>query len=176
MKKLLIIAVALAIGSLAQASELWWTLNDTVSVDGGEAVAWSKAELYANSSGYNNSEHAGDSELVDTVYSLFDKFESNIDGISSSSSFYVELYDAQNEFLGRSYVTKGGSSDKPQGAATLAMLRELGAIDDGPTPGGSMTPYTGFNQLTTQTVVPEPTSGLLVALGMMLLGLKRKRT
>ena len=85
------------------------------------------------------------------------------------------MYDQDDRSLGKTYVQTSTDMFKNQGGTTLQALKDAGAIDSGDplSPGASA--YTGFSQFTTSNVVPEPTSGLLVALGMMLFGLKRKR-
>lgn len=176
MKKLLVIAAMVACGSLAQASELWWTIADKVDVDTSKDVEWSTAKLFANTTGYNyNGTQVGnDVSLSDMQF--FGEVHTSIDGYTDSATcFYVELYDQAGNSLGKTYVQTSTDLFKNQGAATLQALKDAGAIDSGDplSPGASA--YTGFSQFTTSNVVPEPTSGLLVALGMMLFGLKRKR-
>ena len=64
-----------------------------------------------------------------------------------------------------------------QGGRTYQELADSNAIDNrGVFTEGVASPYTGFDGgFTKSDVIPEPTSGLLMALGMMLFGLKRKR-
>ena len=159
MKKLMVLFAAVACVSLAQASELWWFVADTVTVDGSSGVTWDTAKLYANNTGVNNggtalgSVSAGDMALFDHAYTAID---------DSYTSFYVELYKS-NEKVGISYSTFRWN------ATSESDIAAAGGIYDGPITGGA-SPYefTAF-------AIPEPTSGLLVMLGMMMLGLKRKR-
>lgn len=166
MKKIVIIAVVAAMASLSQASELWWTVGDGdgANVDLG---AWDTAKLYASSTGYNYGgtliESVSNSDLAEFGY-----WTSTID--SSTSAFYIELSNS-GTFLGRSYVSTG---TPPQGATPYATLADANAINTGNLMNPTATAYS-FSQFTTSEVIPEPTSGLLMLLGMMALGLKRKK-
>ena len=169
MKKLLVFVAAIAMALFAQASELWWTVADIVTVGDTSDVTWDTATLYASANGYN----FGGSP-IDTIsqsdMSDFEFWHSNIDDYNSTYSFYVELYKS-SEMVGKSYATISPA----QGATPYSALVAAKAINNGsimnPT---EATPYS-FSSFTTADVIPEPTSGVLVLLGMMALGLKRKR-
>lgn len=177
MKKLLVIAAMVACGSLAQASELWWTVADSVSVDGG-STEWATARLFSNTTGYNfDGKPEGDAVSLSDMQ-FFGEIHTdigNVDELDSATCFYVELYDQAGQSLGKTYVQTSTDLFKNQGAATLQALKDAGAIYSGDPLSPGASPYSGFDKFTTSNVVPEPTSGLLVALGMMLFGLKRKR-
>ncbi len=172
MKKALILVGAIAAFSFSQASELWWTVNDTVSVDGGAPTEWTTAKLFASANGYN---YGGDligegvtaAEMADWGF-----WNSNIDGYGSSYSFYVELYNSASESIGKSYVST--TSTPPQGATPYNTLSAANAIYDGNLMNPTATAYS-FTQFTTSDVIPEPSSGLMMLLGMVALGLKRKK-
>ena len=172
MKKALILAGAIAAFSFSQASELWWTVANPVGVSetpgGGTAsVSWETAKLYASANGYNTggnlldtvtaSEMAGYSEIITDLGAYG----------NSAYSFYVELFNSSGS-LGKSYFAAN------QGAATYASLVGAGAIDVGSIMNPSASAYE-FSNFTTQQVIPEPSSGLMMLLGMVALGLKRKR-
>ena len=173
MKKLLVVVAAVAFGAVAQASELWWTVATDATVDG-KSVGWTVAKLYANDSG--ETKNFGSQNLVDTGLKselVGDEFlMSDISGYGSASSFYVELWNS-DQLVGKSYI----SMNQPnmfanQGAASMADLASHTRTSVRDTPPSS--PYS-FENFTMSDVVPEPTSGLLMALGMMMLALKRRR-
>lgn len=180
MKKILVIVSALAFAGLAQASELWWTVADTVTVDGESGKTWTTARLMANKGIWNYGTNVGgDQDQVGGDVAFADM--SGIGFVTtelgkyadSAYSFYVELYNGDN-FVGKSYVSTAKGSE--QGGRTYQELAQSGAIDSGDVINpGVLSAYTGFDQFTKSDVIPEPTSGLLMALGMMLFGLKRKR-
>ena len=171
MKKALILVGAIAAFSFSQASELWWTVNDTVSVDGGAATEWNTATLYASANGYNYGGTAIESVTAADM-SDWGFWNSDIDGYGSSYSFYVELYNSASESIGKSYVST--TSTPPQGATPYNTLNNANAIYDGNLLNPTASAYT-FSQFTTSDVIPEPSSGLMMLLGMIALGLKRKK-
>lgn len=163
MKKLLVLLSAVACVSMAQASELWWFVADTVTVDGVADVQWDTARLFANSSGSDNN---GGTQIGSAVThaDMQDMLQAYGDlGNESYTSFYVELYNSTGEKVGISY------SGARWNATSASDIEAAGGIYDGVL-NPSATPYQ-FDTF----AIPEPTSGLLVMLGMMMLGLKRKR-
>lgn len=169
MKKAIVLFGAIAAFSFVQASELWWTVNDTVSVDG-ESTSWETAKLFASANGYNY----GGTQIGDAVTATdmadWGFWNSNIDGYGSSYSFYVELYNSSDS-IGKSYVTL---SSPQQGATPYNTLNSANAIYDGNVLNPTASPY-AFSQFTTSDVIPEPSSGLMMLIGMIALGLKRKK-
>lgn len=163
MKKLLTIACVLISAAFANASELWWTVN----TENTSAFEWDKAKLYATADGAN----FGGTEIASVDYSWFDlggTQKSSIDGYTSSgTSFYVELW-YQGEWVATSYTSMVG--DKGVGTVGLGALS--GSIANGPM--STPSPYAGFSSYSSN-VIPEPTSGLMILLGLAALGLKRKR-
>lgn len=170
MKKIAIIAVVIAMASISQSSELWWTVADNPAT--GTSENWTTAKLFANTTGYNYGGTELDS-VTATDMSDWGSWSTELGTYGTAAySFYVELYNSSNESLGKSYV----STSTPQGAMSYTALAEAGAIyDSGSIMNPTASAYTGFSSFTTSNVVPEPTSGLLVLFGMMALGLKRKR-
>ena len=166
MKKALILVGAIAAFSFSQASELWWTVNDTVTVDSTSGLSWDKATLYASANGYNY----GGTEIETVTFANMSDWgfwETTID--TSTRSFYVELYNS-GESIGKSYFNM--ASTPQQGATPYSELS--GAIYDGNLMNPTASAYT-FSSFTTQQVIPEPSSGLMMLLGVIALGLKRKR-
>ena len=172
MKKILILVGAIAAFSFAQASELWWTVNSTVDVvgeGGGTGLTWDTAKLYASANGFNYGGTLIESVTAENMND-WGFWNSTIE--TSVKSFYVELYNSTSEsIVGKSYASL---SAPQQGATLYSTLSEANAIYDGNVMNPTATPYS-FSSFTTADVIPEPTSGVLVLLGMMALGLKRKR-
>ena len=171
MKKILVVAAAFALTGMVQASELWWTVNSVPT----EVGDWTTAKLFANQTGYNyggtevGSVSKTDLENFGDTFTDLDKYG------NSAYSFYVELFygDTTTGYTTTGYKTYVQTANPPKGAASYDSLS--GSVLGDPFDYNTKSVYTGFSQFTTSNVVPEPTSGLLVALGMMLFGLKRKR-
>lgn len=169
MKKLLILVGAITALSISQASELWWTVADNATVDGNSAT-WDTAKFYASSTGYNYDGTQIGSDIAKTDMEDLGFWSSDISSYDSSAySFYVELWNSES-LVGRSYVSTG---TPPQGATPYSSLS--GAIYSTSSIMNPTAEPASFSQFTTAEVIPEPTSGVLVLLGMMALGLKRKR-
>lgn len=166
MKKILVAAAAFALAGMVQASELWWTVADAPA----DAGTWDTAKLFANQTGYNY----GGIEVGSVSKTDLDNFGDAITDLgaygNSAHSFYVELFNGDTTTGYKTYVQ---TANPPKGAANYDSLS--GSVLSDPFNYNTKSVYTGFSQFTTSNVVPEPTSGLLVALGMMLFGLKRKR-
>ena len=167
MKKALILVGAIAAFSFSQASELWWTVANPQSVG-----AWDEAKLFVSENGYN---YGSTHDALDTV-SAADMADlgfvmTDLQGYGSSAySFYVELYNSET-LVGKSYV----KLDAPQqGATPYNTLSSANAIYDGNLMNPTASAYT-FSSFTTSDVIPEPSSGLMMLLGMIALGLKRKK-
>lgn len=168
MKKVLVIVSAMMFAGLVQASEMWWTVSTAESTP-----AWDEAKLIANNGFWYGTNVSGtqiDSISRDDFEGFGKIIETDLGNKDYSAySFYVELYNGGQK-VGKSYVST------TQGAATYDNLVAAGAINSGDVFNQDTTSvYSGFSQFGTGDVIPEPTSGLLMALGMMLFGLKRKR-
>ena len=171
MKKLLVVAVAFALAGMVQASELWWTVSTADS----DVPEWNTAKLFANTGATKGFNYLG-TEIGSSSKEDLDDFGGAFTDVtgkdSSAYSFYVELFNGDTSTGYKTYVS---TSAPQQGgvAGDDSVLAASIAKDTMDWNGKSV--YTGFSQFTTSDVVPEPTSGLLVAFGMMLFGLKRKR-
>ena len=173
MKKLLVVVAAIAFGAVAQASELWWTVETNPTTVDDVPQTWTIAKLFANDSG--DTKNFGGT-LVDSgiAADLADGgvVMSDISDYNSASSFYVELWNS-DQLVGKSYISMNNPNMfANQGAASMADLASHTRTSVRDTPPSS--PYS-FENFTMSDVVPEPTSGLLMALGMMMLALKRRR-
>ena len=159
-------AIAVAASALSASADvdsyLYWMVGDTVkwdttyftSADPEATVDYDYAKVSADGGAtylnlYDTSGSLGMAEL--------DKGEVGMAGFSSSpafSSFLIELY---NE------------SDQKVGWTTLPYSRELAYIYSNPTEAGSPSVFT------VTSVIPEPTGGLLLLLGLSGLALRRRR-
>lgn len=159
MKKLMVIVAAFAFASLAQASELWWTVN-TSGFDADTAV------LYYSTNGQNFDGTRVDSWSISDIADYGNAYSSIDDVPSSATSFYIELYKS-SEWVASSYTSL--MDGKGIGAVAIDDLK--GSIwTDG------MSKPTAYNYSSfSANIVPEPTSGLMILLGLAALGLKRKR-
>ena len=170
MKKLVLVACAGLMAAFANASELWWKLDTTAKVYG---ESWSSAALFATTEGFNYGGQQVGSTISNSLMGDLGYVATELGTKGSSTySFYVELYNSSNERIGASYVSVGGYGQN-QGAVSYNDLPE----DAFYTPGMStadVSPYAGFTDFTSANVVPEPTSGLMILLGLAALGLKRK--
>lgn len=169
MKKLTFCLVAALAAGFASASELYWQLNEASKLDGDEELSFDNvvyATLYRSNNGLSNSssDTGNNFALQKVAYNSDNIGETFItDQITSSDSsryFFVELTTAGGERV--------ASTDLVAYSALTDYIYNGGMA----TPPSS--PYTGFSGFTAE-VIPEPSSGLLVLLGMMALGLKRKR-
>ena len=166
MKKIMMLAVTL-VASVAGASELWWTVNVT-----GDAASsnWDTARVYYfNPSDLSNRGQLGtvlEGTASKDALAILDYAASTISGDKSAYSFYVELYNAAEMEAHPDNHLGAWRSE----AATYEQI--AGAIYAGGTSYGA-SPYT-FSDFSAQ-VIPEPSSGLMMLLGMVALGLKRKK-
>ena len=168
MKKTMMLAVALA-ASVAGASELWWTVNVT-----GDAASsdWDTARVYYyDPSDLSNRGQLGtvlDGTASKDALAILDYAASTISGDKSAYSFYVELYNSAEMAAHPDNHLGAWRSE----AVTYSQLATAGAIYAGGTSYGA-SPYE-FSNFSAQ-VIPEPSSGLMMLLGMIALGLKRKK-
>ena len=164
MKKLMLFALVAGVFGFANASELWWMVGEGSQVDG-ETANWDTAKLYVSPNGYNY-----DGKEIDTwTKNDIANFGTPTTEIGDSmTSFYVELWN-EGALVGSSYVSLG-EPGTAQGSTDLSAL--AGSVRTGIM--GTATPYS-FSQFTTAQVIPEPTTGLLMLVGLAGLALKRRR-
>lgn len=152
MKKLLIVAAIIVAGVCANAASFKWAVSGMTEMDGTTALSGT-ATLYA----YLATADVSTAKAVDTQ-TMTGGVISNADAVFTSDSlvggstykFYYTIEDSK----GNSYVSATKAS-RAQATATVSLTFA--------TTGG------------TWTAVPEPTSGLLMFLGMAGLALRRKR-
>ena len=175
MKKLLILlsVAALALPSTAGENDylLYWLVSDDYVTDNMGGVTFQGAELYANVSGaetqislgsYFSSSESGLSDLSEVPVQIAD-----LASLASSEilSFYIEF----QTYNGGVWNTIGKSE-----TMTIGYAQALSAITDyrsGKTPSN----YSQALSPSSFYVVPEPTSGLMLLVGLASLALKRRR-
>lgn len=165
MNKFLIVVVAVAVSSLSFGGLLFWEV-DTAAVSNAGIENWSYASLY-----YVNGNQSGALEnLVGGFDGTAQKLSADIfssalvaaqlgNDVTSSWSFYVELYNSANVAVGKSatlsYTDLSNYIKESVDMSNLADIQRWS--------GGAY------------TAVPEPTSAVLLMLGMALTALRRKR-
>lgn len=87
MTRLLAPLAALALCSVVQASELWWTFDEVASAENGEGLTWPDVNLFANRLGGN----AGNGRSGETVGEMFGGSWDFHYGMGSAMSFFVEI-------------------------------------------------------------------------------------
>ncbi len=156
MRKLLILAAAIAISYISSADVLYWMVGDDY-----DSTKYEGASLYAVSGDTTYQLATKDNAAIASATSGFDDaapFSTDLGSYTTGWSYYVELINGAKtdpityrDAVDNGYIAVGSSMAAPK-------LLTNGA----------------FGQAQTYNV-PEPTSGLLFVIGGMLLGLKRKR-
>jgi hypothetical protein len=180
MKKLIaILAVALTTGAFASDSYLYWMLGSSVSMTDAKAsqttanytsYAYARVGMVDSSGAnqgylslYGNNGTGSDgitllSRNADANVTSYAKLSAN--AATSGYSYYIELLNDQGAFVGR-------SSETLDYAGLSSYITSFGVS----TPASAAWSPSSF----TTAAIPEPTSGLLLLLGLAGLALKRKR-
>lgn len=172
MKKLLMLlsVAALALPSTAGDNDylLYWLVSDSYVSQKMGGVTFQGAELYANVSGAATPTSLGSYFTRPDVSDLSVVPVQIADLASLASSEILSFYIEFQTYDGGVWNTIGMSE-------TIGYAQALSAITDyrsGKTPSN----YSQALSPTSYTAVPEPTSGLMLLVGLASLALKRKRS
>ena len=170
MKKLMMMAVAIAIAFASNAASVAWGSGAVYTTDGTAKVGKGNTDYVVTVAFFSDA--AGTTavtgltgDLSSSVAGTGSKYSGTVDGFAADTAYYAQIvittagYEAKSEVV---KFTTAGTGDKN---LTFA---------DG---SGFDNSWTGFSTATPGAwqAVPEPTSGLLLLLGVAGLALKRKR-
>lgn len=164
MKKLIVLGFACALAGFASASEIYWQVNkDKLDAATEKYGNWKLARLVATTG--DDVQHGGDVlsgiSRADLEAGLPGSFE--IDSKYSGYNFFVELVNSNN------------LEDKYAGIAAVGTIG-YDTLKAGAYEGGmGMPPSNPYSFNGDFVATPEPTTGMLFVLGVMALGLKRKK-
>ena len=163
MKKLIVLGFACALAGFASASEIYWQVNSVDLAKASQDYNWKIARLVATTG--TDVTKGGDIlsgiGREDLEAGLAGSFEI-ADKYKSGYNFYVEL------------VNSNGLYDKYTGVAAVGTI-SYSDLQAGAYEGGMGMPGTPYSFSGDFVATPEPTTGMLFVLGMMALGLKRKK-
>ena len=172
MKKLLTMIAAVAIGLAANAAAVNWQANAIQSSpDTAVAAGW-LVQIYSSTVSFSYDDaKAGSITTWSTGSTVaagttFRATGSGEQANGTTASYYAVIYDASSVAAAKNYIVSDTVSVTINAAGTTGTL-----------PFGAMTNTTAANKFlnSSWTAVPEPTSGLLMLLGMAGLALRRRR-
>ena len=172
MKKILVVAAAMLCGTFAQAASVNWQVTGATSTQVGYSVymvsaisdAWTSAADVATDAAKLGVGTSGTIAQNGRNYMIKETTASG-SGITSSASLYLVLVQSADA-KGYTYISMGDISGlvyEPPASASGNLSTTSAALLAGTAGSFGSSP------------VPEPTSGLLMLLGMAGLALKRKR-
>lgn len=159
----LVLASVLAASTMAMANLLLWQV-------GAKDIDYDYAQIF-----YNTSASYDGGTVLDNKVGDFDDTTKKVGAATfdyasvgadlgndpTSQYFFIELFDANNNLVGKSEIAQGSSLRDFIAASEFSA----GFADKNAWTGGTFTP----------TAVPEPTSGVLLLIGAAMMGLRRKR-
>ena len=184
MKKLITIAIVATLAIVAEAASVSWSVDEVYKADGSGAVASGYAVYFLTSADYayasavsdiGNSDFSFLSNVKEgsegkVVYTESDGYAENaaVAGYATSldTTAYLVIFDSGN-IADASYVYITSASENQ--ALSINALGGSSPISFGTLDG------TASASNWTATAVPEPTTGLLMLLGMAGLALRRRR-
>ena len=172
MKKLLTTLSAIAIGIAAQAASVNWQSNaiqsspDTAVAAGWLIQIYSSTVSYTYDSAKDGSIAAWATGATVAAGTSFRASGTGTQDNGTTASYYAVIYDAASVAAAKNYIVSDAVSVTINAAGSTGNLSF-----------GAMTATTAANKFlnSSWTAVPEPTSGLLMLLGMAGLALRRRR-
>ena len=159
MKKLLILAAVIVAGVAANAASFKWSAANVYGADGEKFTGTADVYGYLTSEGVSTAVKVATASVTTGTLAYTGDWADATGG--QNYTFYFVIEDGGKEFNSYSAsVTKAGTA---QATSTVTIGF------------GNMTTATKTNAASNWAAVPEPTSGLLMLLGIAGLALKRKR-
>lgn len=159
MKKLLILASAIVMGVVANAASFQWTAANFYGANGSKLTG--TADIYA----YASTETLADAVLVTSAAITSGAINTTLDWtdatVGTTYSFYMIVADGDKTF--------NSSTSDP------TVIKTGAAVETGTTKVLFANMATATQNSSNWQSVPEPTSGLLMLLGMAGLALRRRR-
>lgn len=166
MRKLILLAVGLALTSMANAAAVKWQATAIKDINGNsigakaESAGWSAVcTIYA----------ADGSTVIGTSTdktAAMSKFDGSVDGTAVDTTYYAQLVITDD---------KGNTITSEKALFTTDSAAEYGPLNFS-TGGNFASSGAKINYASGWAAAPEPTSGLLLLLGVAGLALKRKRS
>ena len=175
MKKLLTMLAAIVVATISQAATVnWLVLNVQSSSDTAVAAGWA-IQVFSSTVTYDYAKAAAGEitpwETGATVLSgtSYRATGSGTQANGTSASYYAVIYDAASIDSAKNYIVS---------AAVAVMTNDAGSdarLSFGNMSGTGTTNAFLNSSWTATAAVPEPTSGMLILLGMAGLALRRRR-
>ena len=188
--KTLSLIVAMAMPIAVSADVMMWQVPSSVTADkvinsGGDLSSWTYAVLRATTAATSEAAiYQGTGQIKEEIgsalYNHIDSSDNTYNAVGSSVfntasvfaelpadhkntayNYYIELYDSSNTLVGFTSAVSE-STLASYIASSVEQATQLGLVNSPWSPN-------------TFTVVPEPTSGVMLLLGAALLGLRRRR-